>query len=444
MLAYHYTYKKDNYNYAAIETSKSHVLSTTIFGESKNLAIQKIRLLGSFIKEINLRFRTLREFLRLEEIGGIILFIAAILAIILENTPARAYYESLLSLPISLEFGTLQLSKPLLLWINDGLMAIFFLLVGLEIKREMLEGELNSFVKAILPAMAGLGGMAIPALIYVIFNWGNRSTLWGWAIPIATDIAFSLSILSLLRERLPVTLKIFLTALAIFDDIGAIIIITIFYTHYIALPLLFIAGVLFFILILLNFFRVMTITAYVFVGIALWLCVLKSGIHATLAGIALAFAIPLRNSKKPGISPLHELEHKLYPWVVFGILPAFAFANAGVSLAGIGLKYLLNSVTVGVALGLFLGKQLGIWSACWFSIRVGLAHMPRGGNWRGVYGISLTAGVGFTMSLFIGTLAFDPIGGHNYPAMVRLGIVIGSFLSGALGYIILRLTYPAD
>lgn len=391
-----------------------------------------------------MQFQTLRKFFQLESMGSIILFTAAILALILDNTPARTYYESLLSLPMGFELGTIQLSKPLLLWINDGLMTVFFLLIGLEIKREILEGELNSFAKAALPAMAGLGGMAVPALIYAIFNWGNSAASRGWAIPVATDIAFSLGILALLRERLPVALKIFLTALAIFDDIGAVVIIAIFYTHYISLSLLLIASVLLFVLILLNCLRVMKITAYVLVGIVLWLCVLKSGVHATLVGIALAFAIPLRNSKKPRTSPLRELEHKLHPWVVFGVLPVFAFANAGVSLVGIGLKHLLSPVTIGVALGLFLGKQLGIWSACWLAIRSGLAHMPRGGNWTGVYGISLTAGVGFTMSLFIGTLAFEPIGRHHYPAMVRLGIIIGSFLSGALGYVILRLTYPAD
>ena len=408
--------------------------------------IQKDWVAGSsfFMKEINLRFRrTLRKFLKLESSSGIILFIAAILALILDNTPAHTYYESLLDLPLSFQFGPIHLAKPLLLWINDGLMTIFFLLVGLEMKREILEGELNSFAKAVLPAMAGLGGMVMPALIYIMFNWGDSTALRGWAIPAATDIAFSLSVFALLRERLPVALKIFLTALAIFDDIGAIVIIIIFYTHYISLPLLFIAGVLLFVLILLNCLRVMTITAYVLVGIALWLCVLKFGVHATLAGITLAFAIPLRNSKKPGVSPLRALEHKLHPWVAFGVLPVFAFANAGVSLAEIGLRDLLSPVTIGIALGLFLGKQLGIWSVCWFAIKGGLAHMPHGGNWRGVYGISLTAGVGFTMSLFMGTLAFGPIGGH-YPAMVRLGIIIGSFLSGALGYVMLRLTYPAD
>lgn len=395
-------------------------------------------------QEINLRFRILRALLQLESNGGVVLFIAAILALILDNTPAKAYYESLLNFPVSFELGTLQLSKSLLLWINDGLMTIFFLLAGLEIKREILEGELNSFEKAVLPVMAGLGGMVMPALIYVIFNWGNSAASRGWAVPMATDIAFSLGILALLRKRLPVALKTFLTALAIFDDIGAIVIIAIFYTHCISLSLLLTAGTLLFLLILLNCLRIMTITAYIIVGIALWLCISKSGIHVTLVGIALAFVIPLRNSKKPGNSPLRALEYRLHPLVVFGVLPIFAFANAGFSLAAIDLKYLLNPVTVGVALGLFIGKQLGIWSVCWLAIKCGVAHMPYGGNWRGIYGISLTAGVGFTMSLFIGMLAFGPIGGCNYPEMVRLGIMIGSFLSGTLGYIILRFTYPAD
>ncbi|QTS83620.1 Na+/H+ antiporter NhaA [Coxiella endosymbiont of Amblyomma nuttalli] len=393
-----------------------------------------------------MRFRILRKFIQLESSSGIILFVAAILALVLDNTSAQIYYESLLSLHLGFRLGSLHLSKPFLLWINDGLMIVFFLLVGLEVKREILEGELNSFAKVALPAIAGLGGMAVPALIYVFFNWGNDITLRGWAIPGATDIAFSMGILAFLRKRLPVALKIFLTTLAMFDDIGAIIIITFFYTHYahyIFLHSLLIEGVLIFILILLNCLRVTMITAYVLVGIALWFSVFKLGVHATLAGIILAFAIPLHNSKKLGTSPLRELERKLHPWVAFGVLPVFAFANAGVSLAGVGLKNLLSPVTVGVALGLFLGKQLGIWSVCWLAIKGGLVYMPSGGNWRGIYGISLTAGVGFTMSLFIGTLAFEPIGGH-YSEMARLGVIIGSFLSGVLGYVILRLTYPSN
>ena len=387
-----------------------------------------------------MQVRTLRQFFKLESSGGIVLFISAVLALILNNTPWHIYYEAFFNLPLSIQLGPLQLSKPLLLWINDGLMTVFFLLIGLEIKREIFEGGFNSFAKASLPAMAGLGGMIAPALIYIAFNWRDITSLRGWAIPAATDIAFSLGILSLLGNRLPIGLKIFLTALAIFDDIGAIIIITVFYTHYISLILLLSASLLLGLLFLLNRLRVTTITTYILIGVALWICVLKSGVHATLAGIVLAFAIPIRDRKNPQVSPLRNLEHKLHFWVAFGVLPVFAFANAGVSFVGIGLENLFNPVTIGIAFGLFLGKQIGIWSVCWLSIKAGWAHMPYGGNWRSLYGISLVAGVGFTMSLFIGTLAFGAIGQH-YPAMVRLGVIIGSFLSGILGYLILHFTF---
>lgn len=382
---------------------------------------------------------TLREFLKLESSGGIVLFIAAVLALILENTAWRTYYEALFNVPLSIQLGPLQLTKPLLLWINDGLMTIFFLLVGLEIKREIFEGELNSLAKASLPAIAGLGGMIVPALIYISFNWSDPISLRGWAIPAATDIAFSLGILSLLGNRLPIGLKIFLTALAIFDDIGAILIIAIFYTHDISLILLLSASLLLGLLFLLNRLRVTTITAYILIGVALWFCVLKSGVHATLAGIGLAFAIPIRDQKNPRISPLRNLEHKLHSWVAFGVLPVFAFANAGVSFAGMGLDNLFSPVTWGIALGLFLGKQIGIWSASWLGIKAGWAHMPHGGNWRSLYGISLVAGIGFTMSLFIGTLAFGSVGQH-YSAMVRLGVITGSLIAGISSYLILYFT----
>ncbi|WP_304985506.1 Na+/H+ antiporter NhaA [Coxiella-like endosymbiont] len=386
-----------------------------------------------------MQVRTLREFLKLESSGGIVLFIAAVFALILENTPCRTYYEALFNVPLSIQLGPLQLTKPLLLWINDGLMTLFFLLVGLEIKREMFEGELNSLTKASLPAIAGLGGMVVPALIYIAFNWSDPISLRGWAIPAATDIAFSLGILSLLGNRLPIGLKIFLTALAIFDDIGAILIIAIFYTHHISLILLLSTSLLLGLLFLLNRLRVTTITAYILIGVALWFCVLKSGVHATLAGIVLAFAIPIRDRENPRISPLRNLEHKLHSLVAFGVLPVFAFLNAGVSFAGMGLDNLFSPVTWGIALGLFLGKQIGIWSASWLGIKAGWAHMPHGGNWRSLYGISLVAGVGFTMSLFIGTLAFGSVGQH-YPAMVRLGVITGSFIAGISGYLILYFT----
>ena len=312
--------------------------------------------------------------------------------------------------------------------------------MGLEIKREMFDGKFSSFSTASLPVIAGLGGMIAPPLIYIAFNWGDTTFSRGWAIPTATDIAFSLGILSLLGNRLPIGLKIFLTALAIFDDIGAIVIISIFYTNHISLVLLLSASLLLGLLFLLNRLHVTTVTAYILVGIVLWICVLKSGVHAALAGIALAFAIPICDRENPRVSPLRNVEHKLHSWVAFGVLPIFAFANAGISFSGMGLKNLFSSGTLGIALGLFLGKQIGIFSVCWFSIKSGWAHMPCGGNWRSLYGISLVAGVGFTMSLFIGSIAFSAIGQY-YPAIVRLGVIVGSFFSGILGYLILYFTF---
>lgn len=386
-------------------------------------------------------FKTFREFIQLESSGGVVLFIAAIVALIIDNTAWRHYYEALFNLHFTVQIGAAKLSKPLQLWINDGLMTIFFLLVGLEIKREMLEGELSSLSKAALPAIAAIGGMLVPGLIYFLLNRGDALALRGWAIPTATDIAFSLGILALLRSRLSVTLKIFLTALAIFDDIGAIIIIAAFYTMHIAVVMLLIAGGCILVLIILNRLRVMMITPYVLVGIVLWLCVLNSGVHATLAGIILAFAIPLRDKRYPDVSPLRNLEHKLHPWVAFGVLPIFAFANAGVSFAGISIAELFSPITIGIAAGLFIGKQLGIFGASWLGIKLGIAKKPHHANWFGIYGVGLVAGVGFTMSLFIGTLAFGGQG-EDYAAMVRLGVIVGSFLSGLLGYLILRFSQP--
>lgn len=388
----------------------------------------------------NLRVRTIYQFLKLESNGGIALFISAVLALIIDNTPLSAYYKAFFNLPLSIQLGHLKLSNPLLFWINNGLMTVFFLLVGLEIKREMFDGKFNSLSKVSLPVMAALGGMIAPPLIYIAFNYGNTTFSQGWAIPTATDIAFSLGILSFLGNRLPISLKLFLTALAIFDDIGAIVIISIFYTNHISLVLLLSSSLLLGLLFLLNRLGVTTITAYILVGIVLWVCVLKSGVHAALAGIALAFAIPIRDRENPQVLPLRNLERKLHLWVAFGVLPIFAFANAGISFSRMDLKNLFSSVTLGIACGLFFGKQIGIWSACWLSIKSGLVHMPCGGNWRSLYGISLVAGVGFTMSLFIGSIAFSAIGQY-YPAMVRLGVIIGSFFSGILGYLILYFTF---
>ncbi len=381
-------------------------------------------------------FRVLREFIKLESSAGAVLFATAVLAIILDNSPLSHYYQALFQMPVSIQFGPLALAKPFLLWINDGFMAIFFLLVGLEIKREMFEGELNSFTKAILPALAAIGGMAVPALIYVYFNWGDKVALQGWAIPTATDIAFSLGVLAVLGSRVSPGLKIFLTALAIFDDIGAIVVIAVFYTQNISMLLLFVALGLLLVLLIFNRLNITNIAAYMLVGVVLWVCTLKSGVHATLAGILIAFAIPLKDQKNPGKSPLRELEHKLHPWVAFGILPLFAFANAGVSFKGMSVQSLLGPIPLGIALGLFLGKQIGICFATFFGVKSGVARMPKGSSPTGVYGVSLIAGIGFTMSLFIGSLAFGGAGGA-YAAQVRLGVIAGSALSGVFGYLAL-------
>jgi Na+:H+ antiporter, NhaA family len=386
-------------------------------------------------------FKAWREFIQFESSGGIILFMAAVLAIIFENTPLTGFYNALFDINMSFKLGLIEISKPLLLWINDGLMAIFFLLVGLEIKREMLEGELNTWKKSVLPAVAAVGGMVFPALVYVFFNWHDSQALKGWAIPTATDIAFSLGIVTLLGSRIPVSLKIFLTALAIFDDIGAIVVIAIFYTKNISLMLLFIAAVMTFLLFLLNRLNVTKIAPYIIIGLILWLCVLKSGVHATLAGIIIALAIPLRDKQHPKTSPLRRLEHRLHPWVAFGVLPIFAFANAGIRFAGLEFSELFSPITLGIAIGLFVGKQIGVWLASALTIRLGFTEMPRGASYVSIYGISLIAGVGFTMSLFIGSLAFGRLGGH-YQELVRLGVIIGSLLSGLLGYLILYFTHP--
>ena len=384
--------------------------------------------------------RNFREFIALESSGGVILFATAVLALVIANTPWAEYYNSFFNLSMSFQLGAFKLSKPLLLWINDGFMTIFFFLVGLEIKRELIEGELNSMKKAMLPAIAAFGGMVVPALFYLYFNWGDHTALRGWAIPTATDIAFSLGILSLLGSRVPVSLKIFLTALAIFDDLGAIVIIAIFYSHSISLSLLLVAVILVMGLILLGRFKVMSLSPYVVIGLILWVCVLKSGVHATLSGVILAFSIPLRNPKKPKESPLKYLEHTLHPWVAFGVLPLFAFANAGVSFSGLQLHDLLGPITLGIAGGLFIGKQIGIWGASFLAVKLGMAHYPKEVNGIGIYGVSLIAGVGFTMSLFIGTLAFSQTE-VGYPALVRLGVLAGSLVSGLLGYLILRFAY---
>ncbi len=380
--------------------------------------------------------RALEKFISHEASSGIVLGIAAILALVLDNSPLAWLYDSLLTTPMVVQIGALKLDKPLLLWINDGLMAVFFLLVGLEIKREMVRGQLSSLDQVILPGVGAIAGMATPALIYTVVTWGEPGLSRGWAIPSATDIAFALGVLALLGKRVPLSLKVFLLTLAIIDDVGAIVIIALFYTADLSTTMLAGAGVAVAALLLLNRFKVRSIAPYVLIGIVLWVFVLKSGVHATLAGVVLAFAIPIDVGEDAvGQSPLEIMETKLHYWVAYGIMPVFAFANAGVSLSGIGLDTLLRPLPLGIALGLFFGNQFGIFSAVWLVVKAGWARLPEGVGWVQIYGVACLAGIGFTMSLFIGTLAFtDPAAAAD----VRIGVLSGSLLSALLGYTVLR------
>ena len=382
---------------------------------------------------------SLQDFLRLEAAGGLLLMGAAVLALVVANSPLAGIYTSFLELPVEARIGALGISKPMILWINDGLMAVFFLLVGLELKRETLEGHLSSLRDAALPAFAALGGMALPAAIYAWFNWGDAAAMKGWAIPSATDIAFALGVLMLFGERMPAALKAFLLSVAIFDDIGAIIIIAAFYTSELSLTALVVALGLTALLALLNRAGVTRRAAYVLVGVPLWFALLKSGVHATLAGVVLALFIPLRQpTAEPGQhSPLHEFEHALHPWVAFAVLPLFAFANAGVPLAGISASQLLHPVSLGIVAGLFVGKQAGIVGLSWLAVRSGFATLPRDVDWGLLYGASLLCGIGFTMSLFIASLAFEQ-GGGAYLGLERIGILAGSTIAGIAGYLTLR------
>ncbi|KVP43957.1 sodium:proton antiporter [Burkholderia ubonensis] len=375
------------------------------------------------------------DFLRLESAGGLLLAATAILALICSNTPLRVAYDELLNIPVEIRVGSFTLAKPLLLWINDGLMAIFFLLIGLEVKREVVEGELSTPAQVVLPVVAGLGGMLVPGFVFFIINREGGVALNGWAIPTATDIAFALGILSLLGDRVPVSLKIFLTAIAIVDDLGAIVIIALFYTAELSLSMLIFAAVAIALLVALNLFKVTRIAPYLIIGVILWVFVLKSGVHATLAGVAAAFAVPLKTTGAEGHAPLHRLEHSLHPWVAFGVLPVFAFANAGVSFAGITLAALTEPLPLGIAAGLFAGKFAGVCGASAALIALGLARLPAGANWPQLAGVAALCGVGFTMSLFIGSLAFE---GPEYFTPIRLGVIAGSLLSGIMGFLLLR------
>jgi NhaA family Na+:H+ antiporter len=382
------------------------------------------------------------SFLKLESAGGIILIMAALVAIILANTPLAQYYQLLLSTPVEIRIGSLEIAKPLLLWINDGLMAVFFFLVGLELKRELIEGELADKRNIILPGVGAIGGMLVPALIYIYFNANDPAAMSGWAIPAATDIAFALGVLALLGSRVPVTIKIFLTSLAIFDDIGAIVIIALFYTSKISMLALLIVAACIPVLATLNKKNIIYKSPYILIGIIMWVATLKSGVHATLAGVVLAMFIPMRCKTNPEISPLKSMEHDLHTVVAFIVLPIFAFANAGISFSGMGTEQLFHNVPLGIALGLFVGKQVGIFGICWLFIKLKITKLPEGMNWLSLYGTAALCGIGFTMSLFVGSLAFEETG-VNLLFDERLGIIVGSLASGIVGYFILNISLRA-
>jgi Na+:H+ antiporter, NhaA family len=374
-----------------------------------------------------------------EMFAGLLLIGAAVIALVIANSPLAGLYETILSTSVQVLIGGYGIDKPFLLWINDGLMVLFFFLVGLEIKRELLEGTLSDRKKMALPVAGAIGGILVPALIYASINAGNAETLRGWAIPAATDIAFVLGILALMGSRVPVSLKIFVLALAIIDDVGAIVIIALFYTESVALLPLVFAGSATLGLVILNRMRVTDISPYMILGFILWISVLKSGVHATLAGVLLAMFIPMRDPKNKSRSPVRDLEDALHPSVVFGVIPVFAFANAGVSFHGLSLDSAFGTVPLGIALGLFLGKQLGVFAFCWAAIKLGWAQLPAEASWMQLYGVGILTGVGFTMSLFIGTLALDPL---YYATDLRLGVLAGSLLSIVAGVGVLHFAQP--
>ena len=384
-----------------------------------------------------MHLRRLHHFLRQDYAVGVLLIVAAILAKIAVNSPLADYYDLLLQLPVNFSIGPLEINKPLLLWINDGLMAIFFLLIGLEVKYEILRGDLSTPAQIALPGVAAIGGMVIPALVYTIFNYKDPLAMQGWAIPAATDIAFAVGVLALLGKRVPTSLKTFLLALAIFDDLGAIVIIALFYTSEMSIASMILGSIFLATLIIMNRMNVAKTGPYLFVGALLWICVLKSGVHATLAGVLLAFTIPLNLRDRKGRSPLKALQHKLHSRVNYVILPIFAFANAGIELSLPQLQSLFSPIPLGIMMGLFVGKQLGVFAFCYVAIKAGIAKMPPGANWAQLYGLSILCGIGFTMSLFIGSLAFEELG-TAYLATDRIGILAGSFLSAIVGYYVLK------
>ncbi len=384
-------------------------------------------------------FAAVREFMRLESASGVLLLAFTLLALLLANSPLSHFYGQILDTTVAVQVGALTIHKPLLLWVNDGLMAVFFFLVGLEIKREFLEGELSSISQVVLPGMGALGGMLVPAAIYVAFNWGNPVALDAWAIPVATDIAFALALLGAFGARVPLTLKIFLLTLAIFDDLAAIVIIALFYSQDLSMNALIFAVMALSAAVTMNRLGVTRTSSYIMLGVVLWVAVLKSGVHATLAGVLIALCVPMRDEQ--GGSPLRRLEHDLHTPVAFAILPIFAFANAGLSLGGITWADITHPVTVGITLGLLIGKPLGIVGFVGIAVALGLAQLPRDIGWPHILGAALACGIGFTMSLFIAGLAFEH-GSGDYFSGDRLGILLGSVLSALAAFAVLHLALP--
>lgn len=384
----------------------------------------------------------MQRFFRLESAGGILLMVATLLALVLANSPLSFLYEALLETPVAVTIGQLSIHKPLLLWINDGLMAVFFFSVGLEVKHEVLHGELSSPAKVVLPIVGAIGGMAAPALFYSVINWNDPAAMRGWAIPSATDIAFALGVLSLLGNRVPPALKVFLLTLAIADDLGAIVIIALFYTTELSVVSLVVASCAIGVLLIMNVRGVRGTAPYLLVGLVLWTAVLKSGVHATLAGVILGLIIPDSSRDANMRSNLAHMQAELHGPVSFVILPLFAFANTGLSLAGLTFASLLQPVPLGIALGLFLGNQVGVFGACFLGVKLGIARLPSGVGWKEMYGVSILCGIGFTMSLFISSLAFVE-GDPHFAFNDRLGILVGSLLSAVCGYLVLHWLLPA-
>ena len=383
----------------------------------------------------------IKEFLRLEAASGVMLFLMTLVAMIFVNSPASDLYLNLIDSEIAFNLGDYSVSEPFIFWVNDGLMTIFFLLVGLELKREFIGGELSSLSKIVLPGVAAIGGMILPAIIYVSINMGTPETLKGWAIPVATDIAFALGVLAFFSKRIPLSLKVFLLALAVFDDLGAILIIATVFSHGFSILFFLLACLVIACLWVFNhIFRIKNLLPYVLAGFFLWVFVLKSGIHASISGVALALMIPIDAYSDEEKSPLHILETFLHPWVAFLILPIFAFSNAGLSFDGVSFETLLDPIVLGITLGLFVGKQVGVMSFIWVMVRFGIAKLPENTEWLDILGVALLCGIGFTMSLFIGTLAFKG-DGLKYIMEVRLGVLLGSIISAVAGSLVLHLSY---